>query len=77
MNIKELAMSVDFNPARKQAVNLMLNESLVLQAKTYQIRAFARGKCAMHFETLALAECWGEYRASLGRRTTLRNVQVR
>ena len=28
-------MSVDFNPARKQAVNLMLNESLVLWGKTY------------------------------------------
>jgi len=35
MNFKELAMSVDSNPARKQPVNLMLNESLVLQAKTY------------------------------------------
>ena len=28
-------MSVDFNPARKRTVNLTLNESLVLQAKTY------------------------------------------
>jgi len=28
-------MSVDFKPARKRPVNLMLNESLVLQAKTY------------------------------------------
>ena len=28
-------MSVDFNPARKQAVNLMLNESLVAQVTTY------------------------------------------
>lgn len=28
-------MSVDFNPARKRPVNLMLNESLVAQAKTY------------------------------------------
>ena len=28
-------MSVDFNPARKRPVNLTLNESLVLQVKTY------------------------------------------
>jgi antitoxin CcdA len=35
MNFKELAMSVDFNPARKRTANLTLNESLVLQAKTY------------------------------------------
>jgi len=28
-------MSVDFNPARKRPGNLMLNELLVLQAKTY------------------------------------------
>ena len=28
-------MSVDLNPARKRPGNLMLNESLVLQAKTY------------------------------------------
>jgi hypothetical protein len=35
MNSKELAMSVDLNPARKRPVNLMLNESLVLRGKTY------------------------------------------
>jgi antitoxin CcdA len=35
MNFKELAMSVELNPARQRTVNLTLNESLVLQAKTY------------------------------------------
>jgi antitoxin CcdA len=35
MNFKELAMSVELNPARQRTVNLTLNESLVAQAKTY------------------------------------------
>ncbi len=35
MNSKKLTKPVAFNPARKRPVSLMLNESLVLQAKTY------------------------------------------